>query len=75
MCEGFLLTECAFTECEQEAVHKITDAVDFPKEWNGKKICKEHKELRELLKAEPKPDEPEKKEKKEAKKRKKGVTK
>jgi len=74
MCEGNVLTDCVFTECEQEAVHKIKDAVENPKDWNGKMICKEHQTYRELLKAEPK-DEPEKKEKKEPKKRKKGVTK
>ena len=68
------MIECFFTGCDNEATHKIVDAVENPRQFNGKMICKEHQEHRELLKAEPK-DEPEKKEKKEAKKRKKGVTK
>jgi hypothetical protein len=53
---------CAFSFCEEKAVHVITDAVEFPDEWNGKKICKEHKELRELCKYEPDQEEDKKKE-------------
>ena len=43
-------------DCDNKAVHTITDAVENPKEFNGKKICKEHQTYRELLKAEPKED-------------------
>ena len=53
MCEGNVLTQCAFTDCEQKAVHKITDAITNPKIWNGKIICEEHQRYRELLKKEP----------------------
>lgn len=48
--------QCALSFCKELAIHTITDAVEFPDEWNGKRICKYHKELRELCKYEP-PDE------------------
>jgi hypothetical protein len=57
MCEGYVLTQCAFTDCEQKAVHKITDATADPKVWNGKMICEEHQLYRELLKKEPEDEE------------------
>ena len=50
------MTECFMLDCDNKAVHTITDAVENPKEFNGKKICKEHQTYRELLKAEPKED-------------------
>ena len=39
--------------CKNEAVHKIDDAEQFPKLFNGKKICEECQGNRELLKKEP----------------------
>lgn len=48
--------ECAFVECKELAIHTIDNATIFPKFWNGKRICKYHKELRELLMQEPECD-------------------
>ena len=44
------MTVCFMLGCENEAVHKIDDAEEFPKLFNGKKICKECQGNRELLK-------------------------
>lgn len=50
------IEECAFIDCHDEAVHTIDDAIEYPKIWNGKRICKYHKDVRELMKQEPECD-------------------
>ena len=50
------MTECFMLGCKGKAVHEITDAELEPKRFNGKKICKDCKTARELLKKEPEVD-------------------
>ena len=53
------MTKCYIKHCKGEAEYTIKDAVQFPKKYNGKKICEDCNRARILLKTEPEVDQDE----------------
>ena len=50
------MVKCYLWGCDGEAKYTITDAVQYPKKYNGKKICEDCNRARVLLKTEPEED-------------------
>jgi len=50
------MTKCFIKQCDGKAKYTIKDAEQYPKKYNGKKICEDCNRARTLLKVEPEED-------------------